>query len=123
MTDIQQKLLTLLTDLDAVCQREGIRYYLCQETALGAYRNQAFFPSCCEASVAMHVEDALRFIKAVRKENRPDRVVDSMYNNKNYPDFTVRYGDADTLMMQLPYNEASVVPAIAVTIHMIRYKG
>lgn len=123
MTDIQQKLLTLLTDLDAVCQREGIRYYLCKETALGAYRDEAFFPSCCEANVAMTTEDAVRFIKAVRKENRPDRVADSMFSNKNYPDFTVRYGDAGTLMMSLPYNEASVVPVIAVTIHMIRYKS
>lgn len=123
MTDIQQKLLTLLTDLDAVCRRENIRYYLCKETALGAYRDGAFLPSCCEANVAMTTEDALRFIKAVRKENRADRTVDSMYSNKNYPNFTVRYGDTATLMMKLPYNEASMVPVIAVTIHMIRYKS
>lgn len=123
MTDIQQKLLTLLVDVDAVCRREGIRYYLCKETALSAYREGTFFPSCCEANVAMTVEDALRFLKAVNKENRADRTVDSMYSNKDYPDFTIRYGDADTLMMQLPYNEASVVPTIAVTIHMIRYKS
>lgn len=123
MTDIQQKLLTLLTDLDAVCQREGIHYYLCKETALGAYRNGEFLPSCCEANVAMTAADALRFVKAVKKEGRPDRTVDSMHNNKNYPDFTVRYGDAATLMMTLPYNEASLVPTIAVTIHMIRYKS
>ena len=123
MTDIQQKLLTLLTDVDAICRREGIRYYLCKETALSAYRNGEFFPSCCEANVAMTVEDALRFIKAVNKEGRADRTIDSMYSNKNYPDFTLRYGDANTLMMQLPYNEASIIPNIAVTIHMIRYKS
>lgn len=123
MTDIQQKLLGLLIDLDAVCQREGIPYYLCKETALGAHRNGAFFPSCCEANVAMTAEDALRFIQAVTKEGRADRTVDSMYSNKYYPDFTVRYGDANTLMMQLPYNESSIVPNVAVTIHMIRYKS
>ena len=123
MTDIQQKLLTLLTDLDAVCKREGIRYYLCKETALSAHRSGEFFPSCCEANVAMTAEDALRFIKAVNKEGRADRMVDSMYSNKNYPDFTLRYGDTGTLMMQLPYNEASVVPCVAVTVHMIRYKS
>lgn len=123
MTDIQQTLLSLLTDLDAVCQREGIRYYLCKETALGAYRGGAFFPSCCEANVAMTAEDALRFIKAVKKEGRADRTVDSMYSNKNYPDFTLRYGDTNTLMMELPYNGSSVLPTVGVTIHMIRYKS
>ena len=53
MTDVQQKLLTLLTELDAICQREGIPYYLCKETALAAYRNEGFFPSCYEAEFAM----------------------------------------------------------------------
>ena len=123
MTDIQQKLLTLLTDLDTICQREGIRYYLCKETALSAHRDGEFFPSCCEANVAMTTEDALRFIKAVNKEGRADRTIDSMYSNKHYPDFTVRYGAADSLMMPLPYNEASILPNIGVTIHMIRYKS
>lgn len=123
MTDVQQKLLTLLTDLDTICQREGIQYYLCKETALAAYTTQGFFPSCYEANVAMAADDAMRFIKAVNKEKRADRVVDSMYSNKNYPDFTVRYGDAGTLMMALPYNEASILPNIAITIHMIRFKS
>lgn len=123
MTDVQQKLLTLLTDLDAVCQREGIQYYLCKETALSAYTKEGFFPSCCEANVAMTTADALRFIKAVNKENRADRSIDSMYSNKNYPDFTLRYGDTNTLMMMLPFNNASYLPNIAVTIHMIRFKS
>ena len=122
MTDIQQKLLTLLTDLDTICQREGIRYYLCKETALSAHRDGEFFPSCCEANVAMTTEDALRFIKAVNKEGRADRTIDSMYSNKHYPDFTVRYGAADSLMMPLPYNEASILPNIGVTIHILSYK-
>ena len=74
MTDVQQKLLTLLTDLDAVCQREGIHYYLCKETALGAYRNGEFLPSCCEANVAMTAADALRFVKAVKKEQKTEAV-------------------------------------------------
>ncbi len=123
MTDIQQKLLALLTDLDTICQREGIRYYLCKETALAAHQSGEFFPSCCEANVAMTAEDALRFAKAVSKEGRADRTIDSMRSNKHYPDFTLRYGAADTLMMKLPYDEASILPCVAVTIHMIRYKS
>ncbi|MBR2319343.1 MAG: hypothetical protein IKA50_00980 [Clostridia bacterium] len=123
MNDVQQKLLTLLTDLDAICQREGIQYYLCKETALAAYTQEGFYPSCCEVNVAMATDDALHFIRAVKKENRADRTIDSMYSNKNYPEFTVRYGDANTLMMKLPFNNASYLPNIAVTIHMIRYKS
>lgn len=122
MTDVQEKLLELLIDLDDICQRNNIKYYLCSETVLGAFTKKAFLSSCCEANVAMTPDHALKFIHAVKAENRSDRITDSMYSNKNYPDFTVRFGNPNTLMMKLPYQEAGTLPCIAVTIHMIRYK-
>lgn len=122
MTDIQNKLLELLVDLDTICQNQGIAYFLSFETAHAAFVNKEFYPDCSEASVAMTPDNALKFIAAVKKENRPDRVTDSMCTNKNYPDFSVRYGDPNTLMMQLPCNTPSPLPFIGVTIHMIRRK-
>lgn len=122
MIDVQEKLLELLKDLDAICKREGIWYSLCGETALAAVTQQEFYPDCCEASVAMTTDDAMKFIAAVKKENRADRIADSMLSNRGYPDFTVRYGDPNTVMMQLPYQSVSAIPCIGVTIHMIRYK-
>ena len=122
MIEVQEKLLELLKDIDAICKREGIFYSLSAETAHAAIMTQAFYPDCCEASVAMTTDDVLKFMKAVKKENRADRIVDSMMTNKGYPDFTVRYGDPNTVMMKLPYNPVGEVPCIAVTIHMIRRK-
>lgn len=122
MTEVQEKLLELLTDIDDICNREDIKYYLCLETAHAALVKKVFHSKCCQASVAMTPDDALKFVAAVKRENRADRITDSMLNNKNYPDFTVRYGDPNTMMIQLPYNPVGVVPCIAVTIHMIRYK-
>lgn len=122
MTDVQKKLLELLNDIDRICTREKIRYYLCAETAHAAFTTQVFPEDCCEASVAMLPGDALRFIAAVEKEKRSDRVLDSMYSNKEYPDFTMRYGDTGTLMLKLPFAGNGALPCIAVTIHMIRYK-
>lgn len=123
MTDIQKKLFELLVDLDELCAREGIEYFLSAEAALSAYRTGGFFPSCCQLSVAMTTGDAQKFIKAVEKEGRADRIVDSMCSNKNYPDFSVRYGDPNTMMMKLPYDSETALPNIAVTIQMIRYKA
>lgn len=122
MTDIQQKLLDLLTDLDDVCQREGIEYFLCDETALAAVARGSFFPACCQASVAMTPANARKFIAAVHKDNRPDRITDSMYSNKYYPEFNVRYCDPNTMMMHLPYNANAAMPCIGVNIYMIRRK-
>lgn len=122
MNDIQHKLFDLLRDLDGICSREGIRYYLCEETALAAYVKGGFFNSCLQASVAMAPKDVLRFIEAVSKEKRPDRITDSMFSNNKYPDFTVRYGDPNSLMLKLPLHETPEKPMVAVTIHMIRYQ-
>ena len=122
MTDIQNILLDLLTDLDAICKKENIKYSLCLETAHSAVLQQSFYPSCCEANVAMTPDHALKFIAAVKKENRQDRIVDSMLSNPAYPDFTVRYGNPNTSMIHLPYTPSGAVPCMAVTIHMIRRK-
>ena len=122
MTEVQEMLLELLTDIDTICKRENLKYYLCAETAHAAFMKNAFYPNCCEASVAMTADDVLKFISAVEKENRADRIVDSMANNKKYSDFSVRYGNPNTMMMPLLYNNKGALPCIAVKINIIRYK-
>lgn len=122
MTNYQQKLLDLLTDLDRICKREGIPYFVCSETALSAYTTGMFFPECCDLHVAMIPSDAQRFIAAVKKENRADRMTDSICSNKYYPNFTVRYCDPGTILMKLPHNEKSEMPYLGVTIYIIRQK-
>ena len=122
MNDIQQKLFDLLTDLDDICTREGIRYYLCEETALAAQVRGNFFKSCLQASVAMTPQDALRFAAAVKKAKRPDRAADSMLNNKHYPNFTMLYSDPNTMMIRLPLHKEAKKPCVGVTIQMIRHQ-
>lgn len=122
MNDIQQKLFDLLTDLDDICTREGIRYYLCEETALAAQVRGNFFKSCLQASVAMTPQDALRFAAAVKKAKRPDRATDSMLNNKHYPNFTMLYSDPNTMMIRLPLHKEAKKPCVGVTIQMIRHQ-
>lgn len=122
MTDIQKKLLELLIDMDDICKRENIKYYLCDETAHGAVMEQRLYKNCCRVNVAMTTDNILKFAEAVKKENRTDRILDSMISNPFYPDLTLRYGDPNTTWMELPYTEEDIVPCIAVTIHMIRFK-
>ncbi len=122
MKDIQEKLLELLTEIDNICKRENIKYYLCDETAHGAIMEQSLYDNCYRANIAMTTDNVCKFMGAVTKENRADRVLDSMLSNKSYPDFTVSYGDSNTMLMDLPYTLVGKVPCIAVTIHMIRYK-
>ncbi len=118
MTDIQNRLFELLCDLDAICKQENIPYYLIRETAQAAVMEQGFFPNCRQATVAMYPKDAIRFAKAVKKQKRADRIVDSMRSNRHYPEFNMRYGDPTTLMFQA-YDEKKRIPCLSVTIEMI----
>jgi len=70
----------------------------------------------------MTPEHVRKFVEAVKKENRTDRLVDCMLTNKSYPDFSASYCDPNTMMMALPYKEEGKKPYIGVTIHIIRFK-
>ena len=122
MTDVQKKLLELLTDVDGICKRENIKYYLCDDTAHAAVTEHCLYKNGCQVNIAMTPDNMCKFIEAVKKENRADRIVDSMMTNKAYPDFSASYADPNTTMIELPYKEEGKKPYIGVTIHMIRFK-
>ena len=122
MIDVQEKLIELLLEIDGICKEKQLKYYLCEESALSGYSKGGFLPSCCQLSIAMTTDDVMKFIKAVKAEGRRDREIDSIVGNRYYPDFTIRYGAANSLALKLPYNSRGMTPNIAVTIHMIRHK-
>lgn len=72
--DVQQVLLVILKDIDAICRRHNITYWLNGGSALGAVRHKGFIPWDDDADIAMMRDDFNRFID-VMKEECPDRYV------------------------------------------------
>lgn len=72
--DVQQVLLVILKDIDAICRRYNITYWLNGGSALGAVRHKGFIPWDDDADIAMMRDDFNRFID-VMKEECPDRYV------------------------------------------------
>ena len=62
--DVQDVLLVMLKDIDVICQRNKIPYWLNGGSALGAVRHSGFIPWDDDADIAMMKEDYLRFIDA-----------------------------------------------------------
>ena len=54
---IQTVLLDMMSDFDAFCRENGLRYFLCSGTALGAVRHGGFIPWDEDVDVAMPRED------------------------------------------------------------------
>ncbi len=68
MREIQQRLLEILQEVDRICRKHGITYFLEAGSALGAYRYQDFLQSDYDIDIAMLREDYERFVEIAPAE-------------------------------------------------------
>lgn len=96
MTDIQKYLLDLLLEIDEICKENGIEYYLDGGTALGAVRHRGFLPWDDDGDIMFTRDNWLKFLKAVRENPRPNRVIEGLDNCPDYTMVYARYCATDT---------------------------
>lgn len=73
LTRVQQILLGYLLEIDRICRKHGIKYFLAGGTLLGAIRHHGFIPWDDDADVMMLREDFDHFMKVVQQE-LPDNI-------------------------------------------------
>lgn len=64
----QLRQLEILKEIDKMCRRHGIKYWLDSGTLLGAVRHGGFIPWDDDIDIAMTLEDERRFIEVAPKE-------------------------------------------------------
>lgn len=101
MTETQKVLCNLLDEIDEICKENELDYFLAYETALHAYRSHQFENPTTSITILMPLKDILKFREVIIKENRPDRELDSIYDNDFYPNLTFRYCDKNSLYLNL----------------------
>ena len=101
MTETQQYLLEMFKEMDYICKKYGIDYYLGGGSLVGAIRHGGFLPWDDDADVHMSIENATKFKEAVEKEGLKDRVVYIKSDNGDYMNTHWRYENtASTLLMR-----------------------
>ena len=71
MTDLRKLqiiMLEILKEVDGICRRHGIKYYLTAGTLLGAVRHGGFIPWDDDVDIGMSLNDYKRFCKICEKE-------------------------------------------------------
>ena len=71
MTDLhhlQQVILMIAKDINELCLRNGIRYFLLGGSAIGAVRHKGFIPWDDDLDIVMDAENYGRFIKVCREQ-------------------------------------------------------
>ena len=96
MTDVQQVLYGMLQEIDAICQKHDITYYLGGGTALGAIRNGGLLPWDNDMDLYITRKEYDKFCAIIDQELKPDRHFVSHERNPYYLNPLPRYVNANT---------------------------
>ena len=81
--DVQMVLLEMLKDIDVLCRKHDIPYFLNGGSALGAVRHQGFIPWDDDADISMMIEDYRKF-QTIAHELGDKYVIHCFETNKRY---------------------------------------
>ena len=95
MTELQERLLVLLKEIDALCKANDIVYYLAAGSAIGAVRNHGFLPWDDDADIFMTSDNWDKFFN-IRDQLTDDRALVSMDESYDCGYTLNRYADIST---------------------------
>lgn len=96
MTELQEQLLKMLKEIDVICRKHNITYYLIGGSALGAVRHHGFIPWDDDADIVMTRDNWIKFESVIDQEIRPDRRYMTWRRTENYPAVFARYTNTET---------------------------
>lgn len=85
LSDIQYKILEILHEVDTICKKNQITYFLEAGSALGAKRYNGFIPCDDDIDIALLREDYEKFIECAKKELPDGFFIQKMKPDSQYP--------------------------------------
>jgi len=118
---VLRRRIRLLDELDRICSKYHIRYFLTGRTLWQAARYGRFIDGESDIEVMMKPDECRRFMEAVKRE-KTVFFTDSMLTNPEFKRFSVHFVDPDSLDMVLSSNAATEVAGIYINIEILRGK-
>lgn len=106
MLPIQERMLILLQEIDEICKKHDIKYFLFAGTSLGAHRHKGFIPWDDDTDIIMTLPDYEKFLSVIDEElellraKGLERTVDWLEKDPDYLLTYARYVDTSTTALQ-----------------------
>lgn len=100
MTATQQHLFKLLLEIDEICKRHDIEYFLDYGTILGAVRHEGFIPWDNDLDISMTEDNYDKFVKACEADlDHKTRTFSDNRRNREFPTVFGHYVDLESCRM------------------------
>ncbi|HEY9551187.1 MAG TPA: LicD family protein, partial [Prevotella sp.] len=96
----QLKQLAILEEIDRICKRHGIEYWLDGGTLLGAVRHGGFIPWDDDIDIAMTLEDCRHFEAVAQDELPPHLFLQTRRTDPNVPQSMPKIRDLRSLYIE-----------------------
>ena len=93
MNALQERLLELLIEIDTICKKHNITYYIDGGSAIGAIRHKGFIPWDDDIDIVMTRDNFKKFESIIDNEIPDNRKYESFERNKKYSMLYSRYCD------------------------------
>ena len=93
MTDKQEKLYVLIKEIDQLCKKHGLRYYMAGGSLIGVLRHRGYIPWDDDMDILMPRDDFNKFIEICKNELPKERVLETQETDRNYHNTLARYID------------------------------
>lgn len=100
LRQLQLRLLDILTEIDSMCRRHGLRYYLMYGTMLGAVRHRGFIPWDDDIDIGIPRADYERLIAHWREWLPAHLELVCAENDERYPVAFAKIQDARTTLIE-----------------------
>lgn len=90
----------ILAYVDALCQKHGLRYWVCGGTLLGTIRHQGFIPWDDDIDIFLPWPDYLKLIKIFEENERYGMLGLGTSNDKNFVGLNAKMVDWTTLVQE-----------------------
>lgn len=121
MTDIQERIMLLMDEINLICQKEKLHYVLINNTAARAVKKHEFGDARFEFKLLMPMEDIVRLQAYVEANSADNRGIESWENNAALYQMVFRYVDKNSLLIDGPSGRYLKMPGIAITIYPARH--